>query len=223
MMCCCGCSITKSCLTLCDPMDCSTQAPLSSTISRSLLKLVSVESGTPSNHLILCRPLLLLSSIFPSIRVFSNESAPCIRWPEYWSFSFSISPYSEYSGLISFRIDWFDLLAVRGTLKSSLAPWYDVIFAKYIHLYYQYLQGIYKVWTQDILLFLHRLKMFLTMLCLPACFQTTWTPLCWQEWLLKGTEQQASKSYRVDRAVTGDFFPSSFLFYVFQSYPGISV
>ena len=87
---------------------------------QSLLKLMSVESVMPSNHLILCRPLLLLPSIFPSIRVFSNESAPCIRWPKYWSFNFSIGPSSEYSGLISFRRDWLDLLAVQGTLKSLL-------------------------------------------------------------------------------------------------------
>ena len=91
------------------------QASLSFTISRSLLKLMSIESVISSNHLILCRPLLLLPSIFPSIRVFSNESVHCIMWPKYWSFS--ISPSNEYSGLISFRIDWFDLLAVQGTLK----------------------------------------------------------------------------------------------------------
>ena len=94
------------------------QASLSFTISWSLLKLVSVESVMPSNHLILCYPLLLLPSIFPSIRVFASESALRIRWPEYWSFSFIISPSNKYSGLISFRIDWFDLLAVQGTLKS---------------------------------------------------------------------------------------------------------
>ena len=87
-------------------------------ISWSLLKLMSIESVMPSNHLILCHPLLLLPSVFPSIKVFSNESVLCIRWPKYWSFSFSISPSNEYSGLISFRIDWFDLLAVQGTLKS---------------------------------------------------------------------------------------------------------
>ena len=86
--------------------------------SWSLLKLVSIESVMPSNHLILCCPLLLLSSIFPGIRVFSNESALSIRWPKYWSFSFSISPSNEQSGLISFRMDWFDFLAVQGTLKS---------------------------------------------------------------------------------------------------------
>ena len=87
---------------------------------RSLLKLMSIESVMPSNHLILCRPLLLPPSIFPSIRVFSNELVLCIRWLKYWSFSFSISPSNEYSGLISFKIDWFDLLAVQGTLKTLL-------------------------------------------------------------------------------------------------------
>ena len=94
------------------------QASLFITNSRSLLKFMSIESLIPSNHLILCRPLLL-PSIFPSIRVFSNESLP-IRWPKYWSFTFSNSPSNEYSGLISFRIDWFDLLAVQGMLKSLL-------------------------------------------------------------------------------------------------------
>ena len=96
------------------------QASLSFTISWSLLKLMSIESVMPSNHLVLCHPLLLLPSIFPRIRVFSNESALCIRLPKYWSFSFSISPSNEYSGLISFRMDWMDLLAVQGTLKSLL-------------------------------------------------------------------------------------------------------
>jgi len=90
------------------------------TNSRSLHKLLSIESVMPSNHLILCCPLLLLPSVFPSIRIFSNESVLCIRWPKYWSFNFSISPSNEYSGLISFRMDWFDLLAVQGTLKSLL-------------------------------------------------------------------------------------------------------
>ena len=93
---------------------------MSITNSWSLLKLMSIESVKPSNHLILCCPLLLLPSIFPSIKVFSNESVLCIRWPNYWSFSFSISPSNEYSGLISFRMDWMDLLAVQGTLKSLL-------------------------------------------------------------------------------------------------------
>ena len=96
------------------------QASLSITNSQSLLKLMSTESMTPSNHFIFCCHLFLPPSIFPSIRVFSNESALCIRWPKYWSFSFSISPSNEYKGLISFRIDWLDLLAVHGTLKSLL-------------------------------------------------------------------------------------------------------
>ena len=90
------------------------------TNSQSLLKLMSIESMMPSNHLILCHPLLLLPSVFSSIRVFSIESALCIWWPKYWSFSFNISPSSEYSGLISFRMDWFNLLAVQGTLKSLI-------------------------------------------------------------------------------------------------------
>ena len=96
------------------------QAALSFTISWRLLKLMSIESVMPSNHLILCHPLFLLPSIFPSIRVFSNESVLCMRWPKYWRFSFSISPSNEYSGLISFKIDWLDLLAEQGTLKSLL-------------------------------------------------------------------------------------------------------
>ena len=111
-------SVAHLCPTLCDPMNHSTQASLSITNSQSPPKPMSTESVMPSNHLILCRPLLLLPSIFPSIRVFSNESALPMRWPKYWSFSFSISPSNEYSGLISFRIDWFDLLAVQGTLKN---------------------------------------------------------------------------------------------------------
>ena len=114
-------SVAQSCLTLCNPMDCAAcQASPSITNSRSLLKLMSIESVMPSNHLILCRPLLLLPSIFPSIRVFSNESVLCIRWPKYWSFSFNISPSNEHPGLISFRMDWLELLAVQGTLKSLL-------------------------------------------------------------------------------------------------------
>ena len=102
------------------PWTATCQASLSFTISQSLPKLMSIESVIPSNHLILCHPLLLLPSIFPSIRVFSNESALRMSWPKYWSFSFSISPSNEYSGLISFSIDWLDLLAVQGTLKSLL-------------------------------------------------------------------------------------------------------
>ena len=96
------------------------QASLSITTSCSLLKLMSIESVMPSNHLILCRPLLLPSSIFPSIRVFSNESALHIRWPKYWSFSFNISPSNEHPGLIFFKMNWLDLLAIQGTLKSLL-------------------------------------------------------------------------------------------------------
>ena len=102
------------------PWTAAHQSSLSLTISQSLLKLTFIESVMPSNHLILCCPLLLLSSIFPSIRVFSNELAFYIRWPKYWSFRFSISPSNEYSGLISITIDWLDLLAVQGTLKSLL-------------------------------------------------------------------------------------------------------
>ena len=102
------------------PWTAACQAFLSITSYRSLLKLMSIKLVISSNHLILCHQLLLLLSIFPSVRVFSNESVLCIRWPKYWSFSFSISPSSEYSGLISFRMDWLDLFAVQGTLKSLL-------------------------------------------------------------------------------------------------------
>ena len=102
------------------PWTAACQASLSITSSQSLSKLMSIELVMPSNHLILCRPLLLLPAIFPSIRVFSNESALCIRWPNYWSFSFNISPSNEHPGLISFRMDWLDHLAVQGTLKSLL-------------------------------------------------------------------------------------------------------
>ena len=103
-----------------DPMTAARQASLSITNSRSSLKLMSIESVMPSSHLILCHPLLLLPSIPPSIRIFSNESTLRMRWPKYWSFSFSIIPSKEYPGLISFRMDWLDLLAVQGTLKSLL-------------------------------------------------------------------------------------------------------
>ena len=102
------------------PWTAACQASLFITYSRSLLTLMSLESVMPSNHLIICCPLLLPPSIFPSIRVFSNESVLCIRWPKYWSFIFNISPSNEYSGLISYRMDWLDLLAVQGTLKSLL-------------------------------------------------------------------------------------------------------
>ena len=113
-------SVAQSCPMLCDPMDFSTPGFPVITNSWSLLKLMSIESVMPSNHLILSHPLLLPPSIFPSIRVFSNESVLHIKWPKYWSFSFNISPSNEYWGLISFRIDWLDLLAVQGTLKSLL-------------------------------------------------------------------------------------------------------
>ena len=117
----CGCCpVTQSCPTLCDPVDCDIQSSQSFIISQGLLKLMFIELVMPSNHLILCRPLLLLPSIFPSIRVFSSESALCIRWPKDQSFSFNISPSNEYSGLPSFSINWFDLLALQGTLKSLL-------------------------------------------------------------------------------------------------------
>ena len=112
--------VAQSCPALCNPWTVAPQAPLPFTNSWTLLKLMSVESVMISNHLILCHPLLLLPSIFPSIRVFSNESVLHIRWLKYWSFSFSISPSNEHPGLVSFRMDWLDLLAVQGTLKSLL-------------------------------------------------------------------------------------------------------
>ena len=111
-------SVSQSCPPLCNPMAAAHRASLSITNSQSLLRLMSIKSMMPSNHLILCYPLLLLHSISPSIRVFSSESVVCIRWPKYWSFS--ISPFNEYSRLISFRMDWLDLLEVQGTLKSLL-------------------------------------------------------------------------------------------------------
>ena len=113
-------SVAQLCPTLCNPMNRSTPGPLSITNSQSLLKLMSIESVMPSSHLILCRPLLLLPPIPPSIRVFSNESTLCIRWPMYWSFSFRISPFNEHPGLISFRMDWLGLLEVQGTLRGLL-------------------------------------------------------------------------------------------------------
>ena len=114
-------SVAQSCPTLCNPMDCSTPGlPVHHQLLEFTLKVMSIESVMPSNHLILCRSLLLLPSIFPSIRVFFKESVLPIWWPKYWSFSFSISPSNECSGLTSFRMDWLDLLAVQGTLKSIL-------------------------------------------------------------------------------------------------------
>ena len=110
-------SVAQSCATLCNPMDCSTPGfPVLHQLPE--LKLLSIKSVMPSNHLILCRPLLLPPSVFPSIRIFSSESTLHIRWSKYWSFSFSISPSKEHPGLMSFRMDWLDLLAVQGTLKS---------------------------------------------------------------------------------------------------------
>ena len=120
-------SVPQLCLTLSDPWTTAHQATLSLTNSQSLLKLMSIELVMPSNHLFLCHPLLLLPSIFPSIRVFSNETVLRIRWPKYWSFNFSISPSNEYPGLVSFRTDWFHLLAVQGTLVSSSIPWFKII------------------------------------------------------------------------------------------------
>ena len=116
----CCCSVAQSCPTLWTPWTAARQASPSITNSQSLLKLTSIQLVMPSNHLTLCRPLLLPPSVFPSIRDLSKESALRIRGPKYWSFSFSNSPFNEYSGLISFQIDWFDLLAVQGTLKSLL-------------------------------------------------------------------------------------------------------
>ena len=110
--CCCDVQLIET------PWTAALQASLSMTNSQSLLQFMSIKSMTPSNHLILCRPLLLLPSVFPSIRVFSNESFLWIRWPKYWSFSINISPSNEYSGLISLSMDWLDLLAVQGTLKN---------------------------------------------------------------------------------------------------------
>ena len=113
-------SVAQSCPTLGDPMNCSTPGLPVHHQLQSTPKLMSIESVMPPKHLILCRPFLLLPSIFPNIRVFSNESALCIRWPKYWSFNFNIGPSNEHLGLISFRMDWLDLLAVQGTLKSIL-------------------------------------------------------------------------------------------------------
>ena len=123
------------------------QASLSITISCSLLKLMPIESVMPSNHLILCHPLLLSPSILPSIRVFSRESALCIRWPKYWSFTFSISPSNEHPGLISFRVNWLDLLAVQGTQESSPTPQFKSINSSVLSfLYSPTLTFIYDYW-----------------------------------------------------------------------------
>ena len=131
------------------PWTAACQASLSITNSQSLLKLMSIELMMPTKHLILCRPLLFLSSIFPSIRVLSNELALPIKWPKYWSFSFGISPPSEYSGLISFRVDWFDLLAVQGnSQESSPAPLFKSINSLALSLLYgPSLTSIHDYWT----------------------------------------------------------------------------
>ena len=127
------------------PQTVACQASLSFTISHSLLKLMSIESVMPSNHLILCHPLLLLPSIFPSSRVFSNESVLCIRWLKYWSFSFSISHFNEYSGLISFRIDWFDLLTVQET---------PIVFSNTTVQKYQFFSAQPSLWSNSYILFI---------------------------------------------------------------------
>ena len=142
-------SVTQSCPTFCDPMNCSTPGLLSTTNSLSLPKLMSIESVMPSNHVILCHPLLLLPSIFPNIRVFSNESALCIRWPKYLSFNLSISPSNEYSGLISFRKDWLDLLAVQGTLKSLLQQFKSISSSVLSFLYGPTLTSIHDYWKNN--------------------------------------------------------------------------
>jgi len=131
----CCCSVAQLCLTV-TPWTAGHQASLSFTVSQSLLKLMSTESVMSFKNLVLCYPLLLLPSIFINIRIFSSESALCIRWHKYWSFSFSIGPSNEYSGLISFRIDWFDLLAVQGTLEFSPTPHFKSINSSMLSLLY---------------------------------------------------------------------------------------
>ena len=153
---CCCCSVTKSCLTLSDPMGYSTPGSPSFTVTQSLHRFMSIESVTLSKHLILCRNLLLLPSIVPRIRVFSNESALCIRWPKYWSFTFSISPSSEYSGVISFMINWFDLLAVRGTLKSLLQHQFESINSSVLSLLYgPTLTSVHDYWKNHSFEYMH--------------------------------------------------------------------
>ena len=115
----CYCSVAQLCLTLCDPMDCSTPGFPVHHYLPEFAQLMSIESVMSSNHLILCHPLVFLPSIFPGIRVFGSESACCIRWAKYWNFCFSINPSNEYSGLISFRIDWFDLLAIQAVWQYT--------------------------------------------------------------------------------------------------------
>ena len=161
------------------------QVSLSFTVSRSLLKLMSTESVMPSNHLILCRPLLLLPSILPSIRIISNELALHIRWPKYWSFSFSSSPSNEYSGLISFRIDWFDLLEVQGSPRvqeSSPAPQFKSVNASVLSLLYgPTLTSVHDYWkshnfdSMDLCWFLNTLYTFVIAFILRSkCLLISW-------------------------------------------------
>ena len=137
------------------PWTAACQTPLSFTMSQSWLKFKFIESVMPSSHLILCHPLLLLPSIFPNIRVFSSESTLHIRWPKYQSFSFSISPSSEYSGLISFRIDWFDHLAVQGTLKSLLQHQFESINSSALSLLNSTLTSIHDYWKNHSFDYIH--------------------------------------------------------------------
>ena len=139
-------SVAQSCPTLCDPMNCTMPGLPVRHQLRSPPKPVSIESVMPSNHLILCRPLLLLPSVFPGTRVFSNESALRIRWPKYWSFSFNISPSNEHPGPISFRMDWLDLLAVQGTLKSLLQQFKSISYSVLSFLYSPTLTSIHDYW-----------------------------------------------------------------------------
>ena len=141
-------SVPQSCTLFATPWTEAPQTSLSFTISRSLLKLMSFQLVMPSNHLILCCPLLLLPSIFPSIRVFSNELVLCIRWPKYWSFSFNISPSNEYSELISFRLEWFDLLAVQGTLNHLLQQFKSISCLVLSFLYSPALTSIHDYWKK---------------------------------------------------------------------------
>ena len=140
-------SVTQSCPTLCNLIDAACEASLTITNFQNLLKLMSMELLMSSNHLILCCPLLLLPSIFPSISIFSKKSVLHIRWAKDWSFSFNISPSNEYSGLISFRMDWLDLLAVQGTLKSSPTPQFKSINSSALSLLYSpTLTSIHDYW-----------------------------------------------------------------------------
>ena len=141
------------------PRTAACQASLSITNSWSLPKLMSIELVMPSNHLILCRPLLLLPSVFPSIKVFSNESAPHIRWPTFWSFSFSISPSNEHPGLISFSMDWLDLLAIQGSLKSLQQPQFKIISSSVLNfLYGPTLTSIHDYWIYMNVIYINKRK-----------------------------------------------------------------